>query len=352
MRKILTFLSIMATLVLFVACGNSKPAEGEQKKDGGEKQVAQSADVKKNIAVVYSTGGKGDKSFNDAVFHGLEKAKAELGIKFSEYEPKNAESEAKEALEKFAETGEYDLIIGVGFTMKEAVIAAATAYPDQKFAIVDETITGLPNVTSLTFKEHEGSFIVGALAAMMSKTGTVGFVGGAESPIIQKFEAGFAQGAKYINPNIKVLTVYIGGSNAFNDTASAKTKTETLIQQKADVVYHAAGGSGAGVFQAAKEKNVYAIGVDSDQDDIVPGTILTSMMKYVDVATFNIVKDTLEGKFTNEHHEFGVKENGVGTTDFKNTKDKIGEANIKKLEEIKQDISSGKIVVSPTVQGK
>ena len=229
--------------------------------------------------------------------------------------------------------------------MKESVMAAATAYPDQKFAIVDETITGLPNVTSLTFKEHEGSFLVGALAAMMSKTGTIGFIGGMENPVIQKFEAGFAQGAKYINPNIK-------GSNAFNDPASAKTKTETLIQQKADVVYHAAGGSGAGVFQAAKEKNVYAIGVDSDQDDIVPGTILTSMMKYVDVATFNIVKDTLEGKFTNEHHEFGVKENGVGTTDFKNTKDKIGEANIKKLEEIKQDISSGKIVVSPTVQGK
>ena len=343
MRKILTFLSIMATLVLFVACGNSKPAEGEQKKDGGEKQVAQSADVKKNIAVVYSTGGKGDKSFNDAVFHGLEKAKAELGIKFSEYEPKNAESEAKEALEKFAETGEYDLIIGVGFTMKESVIAAATAYPDQKFAIVDETITGLPNVTSLTFKEHEGSFLVGALAAMMSKTGTVGFIGGMENPVIQKFEAGFAQGAKYINPNIKVLTVYIGGSNAFNDPASAKTKTET---------YHAAGGSGAGVFQAAKEKNVYAIGVDSDQDDIVPGTILTSMMKYVDVATFNIVKDTLEGKYTNEHHEYGVKENGVGTTNFKNTKDKIGEENIKKLDQIKQDISDGKITVSPTVEGK
>lgn len=187
---------------------------------------------------------------------------------------------------------------------------------------------------------------------MMSKTGTVGFIGGMENPVIQKFEAGFAQGAKYINPDIKVLSVYIGGSNAFNDPASAKTKTETLIQQKADVVYHAAGGSGAGVFQAAKEKNVYAIGVDSDQDDIVPGTILTSMMKYVDVATFNIVKDTLEGKYTNEHHEYGVKENGVGTTNFKNTKDKIGEENIKKLDQIKQDISDGKITVSPTVEGK
>ena len=349
MRKILTFLSIMATLVLFVACGNSKPAEGEQKKDGGEKQVAQSADVKKNIAVVYSTGGKGDKSFNDAVFHGLEKAKAELGIKFSEYEPKNAESEAKEALEKFAETGEYDLIIGVGFTMKESVMAAATAYPDQKFAIVDETITGLPNVTSLTFKEHEGSFLVGALAGMMDKTGTIGFVGANESELINRFYAGYAQGARYVKPSIKVLPVYIGGSNSFNDQASAKAKTETLIQQGADVIYHAAGASGLGVFQAVKEKNVYGIGVDSNQDSLYPGTILTSMMKYVDNAVFDVIKSTVEGKFQAKVQTFGIKENGVGTTDFEFTKDKIGEENIKRLEQIKQDIKDGKIVVKPSI---
>jgi len=140
MRKILTFLSIMATLVLFVACGNSKPAEGEQKKDGGEKQVAQSADVKKNIAVVYSTGGKGDKSFNDATFRGLERAQKELGISFKEYEPKDPSTEAKNALTQFAETGEFDLIIAVGYTMKDSLVAVAKAFPDQKFAIIDETV--------------------------------------------------------------------------------------------------------------------------------------------------------------------------------------------------------------------
>ena len=347
MKKIVTIFSIMATLLLFVACGGSKPAEGEQKKDGGE--TAQKADAAKKVAIVYSTGGKGDKSFNDAAFRGLERAKKELGITFDEYEPKDPATEAQDALTKFAETGEYQLIIGVGFTMKDSVMAVAQQFPDQKFAIIDEKIENVPNIASLSFKEHEGSFLVGALAAMMSKSGTIGFVGGMESPLIQKFQAGFEQGAKYVNPNIKTLSVYIGGNSAFNDPASAKTKTETLIQQKADVVYHAAGASGQGVFQAAKEKNVYAIGVDSNQDGIAPGTILTSMMKYVDNAVFNEVKDTLEGKYQPTIQEFGIKEDGVGTTEFEFTKDKIGEENIKKLEQIKQDIKDGKIVVKPTL---
>ena len=347
MKKIVTIFSIMATLLLFVACGGSKPAEGEQKKDGGE--TAQKTDAAKKVAIVYSTGGKGDKSFNDAAFRGLERAKKELGITFDEYEPKDPATEAKDALTKFAETGEYQLIIGVGFSMKDSVMAVAQQFPDQKFAIIDEKIENVPNIASLSFKEHEGSFLVGALAAMMSKSGTVGFVGGMESPLIQKFQAGFEQGAKYVNPNIKTLSVYIGGNSAFNDPASAKTKTETLIQQKADVVYHAAGASGQGVFQAAKEKNIYAIGVDSNQDGIVPGTILTSMMKYVDNAVFNEVKDTLEGKYQPTIHEFGIKEDGVGTTEFEFTKDKIGEENIKKLEQMKQDIKDGKIVVKPTL---
>ena len=207
MKRILTMFSLMAVLVLFVACGGgSKPAEGEQKKDG-DKQVAQSSDVKKSIAVVYSTGGKGDKSFNDSVFRGLEKAKAELGITYKEYEPKNPEGEAKDALEKFAETGEFDLIIAVGFTMKESLLAAAAAYPDQKFVIIDEVVNDVPNIASITFKEHEGSFLVGALAAMMSKSGTVGFIGGMELPVIKKFQAGYEQGAKHVNPNIKVSSV-------------------------------------------------------------------------------------------------------------------------------------------------
>ncbi len=347
MKRLVTIFSIMATLVLFVACGGPKPATGEQKKTEEQKPVT-TTEAKKSIAIVYSTGGKGDKSFNDAAFRGLEQAQKELGITFKEYEPKDATAEAKDALTQFAETGEFEVIIGVGFTMKDSVTAVAEAFPDQKFAIIDEEVN-LPNVVSLKFKEHEGSFLVGSLAAMMSKTGTIGFVGAIESPVIQKFHAGYEQGAKYVNPNIKIVSVYLGGANAFNDPASAKTKTETLIQQKADVVYHAAGASGAGVFQAAKEKNVYAIGVDSNQDSIVPGLILTSMMKYVDVAVFDTVKAALDGKFESKVQELGIKENGVGTTDFEFTKDKIGEENIKKLEQIKQEIKDGKVVVKPTL---
>ena len=270
MKRIVTIFSVIFALMLVVACGN-KPATGEQVKDG--KTSADSTNSKKAVAVVYSTGGKGDKSFNDATFRGLQKAQKELGITFKEYEPKDPATEAKNALTQFAESGEFDLIIAVGYTMKDSLVAVAQTFPDQKFAIIDETVNGLPNVASILFKEQEGSFLVGALAGMMDKTGTIGFVGANESELINRFYAGYEQGAKYIKPGIKVLPVYIGGNNAFNDQASAKAKTETLVQQGADVIYHAAGASGLGVYQAVKEKNVYGIGVDSNQDSLYPGII-------------------------------------------------------------------------------
>ena len=342
MKRIVTLFSVIFALMLVVACGN-KPATGEQVKDG--KTSADSTNSKKAVAVVYSTGGKGDKSFNDATFRGLQKAQKELGITFKEYEPKDPATEAKNALTQFAESGEFDLIIAVGYTMKDSLVAVAQTFPDQKFAIIDETVNGLPNVASILFKEQEGSFLVGALAGMMDKTGTIGFVGANESELINRFYAGYEQGAKYIKPEIKVLPVYSGGNNAFNDQASAKAKTETLVQQGADVIYHAAGASGLGVFQAVKEKNIYGIGVDSDQDGLYPGTILTSMLKYVDNATFDVIKAAVDGKFEAKLQTFGIKENGVGTTNFEFTKDKIGEENLKKLEQIKQDIKDGKIVV-------
>lgn len=345
MRKLITIFSIMATLILFVACGGgSKPAEAEQSKEAAPAAAKPSG---KKVAIVYSTGGKGDKSFNDAAFRGLEKAQKELGIEFKEYEPKDAAGETKDALNQFAETGEYELIIAIGFNLKDSLIAVAESFPDQKFAIVDESVE-LPNVASLKFKEHEGSFLVGAVAAMMTKSNNLGFVGAVEIPILQKFEAGYVQGAKYINPDIKVTSVWLGGNNPFNDPAAAKAKTETLIQQGADVIYHAAGGSGAGMFQAVKEKSIYGIGVDSNQDAEVPGFVLTSMMKYVDVAVFNTIKDTLDGKFEAKLKEFGIKEDGIGTTNFEFTKDKIGEENLKKLEQIKNDIKEGKITVKET----
>ncbi|MBP9478945.1 MAG: BMP family ABC transporter substrate-binding protein [Sebaldella sp.] len=340
MKKVLLVLTL--SILFLVSCGKK-----EATSDNGKTETSKE-NGKIKVAIVYSTGGLGDHSFNDAAQRGLEKSKAELGIEYVSYEPKDPTSEAENQLRNYAESEEYDLIIATGFMMKDALVAVAKEFPDQKFAITDERVPELKNVASLTFKEHEGSFLAGALAAMMSKTGTVGFVGGAEAPLIQKFEAGFKQGALYVNPEINVLSVYIGGTNAFHDPASAKVRTEALASQGADVVYHAAGSSGQGMIQAAKDKGIYAIGVDSNQDDIAPGIVLTSMLKLVDVAVFDQIREIQNGKFVGGVYEYGVKEGGVGLTDFKYTKDKIGEENIKKLDEIKQKIISGEIVVKST----
>ena len=226
--------------------------------------------------------------------------------------------------------------------MKDATEKVAKDFPDVKFALIDEVST-LPNVASLVFAEDQGSFLVGALAAMMSKTGSVGFVGGMEIPLIQKFQKGYEMGAKYVNPNIKLGSLYTSGSNPFNDPVRGKENALSLIKQGADVVYHAAGGTGIGVIDAAKEAKVFAIGVDSNQDGIAPGVVLTSMIKNVDVAVFNTIKAVKEGAFVAGEQRFGIKENGVGTTEFEFTKDAIGADNLAKLEAIKKDIVEGKI---------
>ena len=345
MKKILLVLTL--SILFLVSCGKKEaPAETAKEETKTEEKAGANSNMK--VAIVYSTGGLGDESFNDAARRGLDKAKAELGITFDEYEPKDPNTEAENKLREFAESGEYSLIIATGFSMKDALLNVAKDFPDQKFGIIDERIEGSKNIASMSFKEHEGSFLVGALAAMMTKSNTVGFVGGAEAPLIQKFEAGFTQGAKYVKPDIKILPVYVGGTNAFNDPTSAKSRTEALISQGADVIYHAAGASGKGVFQAAKEKGVYAIGVDSNQDAIAQGVILTSMIKKVDTAVFDLIKQVQDNKFEGKIYEYGLKEDGVGTTDFQFTKDKIGEENIKKLEDIKKKIENGEIQVKST----
>lgn len=295
------------------------------------------------VGIVLSTGGLGDKSFNDSAYKGLEKAKEDLGIEFKYVEPASP-AEDEEFLRQYADA-DYDLIIATGFQMTEAAKAVAADYPDLKFAMIDDVID-LPNVKSLTFKEEEGSFLVGALAAMMSKTGTIGFVGGMENPLIKKFQVGYEQGAKYVNPKIKVLSVYTTGPNPFNDPVRGKENAISEINQGADVVYHAAGGTGIGVIDAAKEKGVYAIGVDSDQDGVAPGTVLTSMIKRVDVAVYDTVKSVKDGDFKPGLTVYGVAENGVGMTDFQFTKEKIGAEKIAKLDEIAKKIADKEIIVN------
>lgn len=295
------------------------------------------------VGIVLSTGGLGDKSFNDSAYRGLEKAKKDLGIDFKYVEPASP-AEDEQYLREYADAG-YDLIIATGFQMTDAAKNVAKDYPDKKFAMIDDVVD-LPNVKSLTFAEDEGSFLAGALAAMMSKTGVIGFVGGMEVPLIKKFQRGYEDGAKYVNPNIKVLVTYTASQNPFNDPVKGKENTISQIKQGADVIYHAAGGTGMGVIDAAKQNGVFAIGVDSNQDGVAPGTVLTSMIKNVDVAVYDTIKETQEGKFKGGQEVFGVKNDGVGLTDFEFTKDKIGEANLQRLQEIVNKIKAGEIKIN------
>ena len=267
-------------------------------------------------------------------------AQKDLGIEFKYVEPASP-SEDEGYLREYAEAG-YDLVIATGFLMKDATEKVAKDFPDVKFALIDE-VSALPNVASLLFAEDQGSFLVGALAAMMSKTGNVGFVGGMEIPLIQKFQKGYEMGAKYVNKDAKVGVLYTSGSNPFNDPVRGKENALSLIKQGADVVYHAAGGTGVGVIEAAKESKVFAIGVDSNQDGLAQGTVLTSMIKNVDIAVYNTIKAVKEGTFKAGEQRLGVAEGGVGTTDFEFTKDIIGAENIAKLEQIRKDIIDGKI---------
>lgn len=328
MKKIFILLTVVFAMLL-TACGGKTEEKKEVK---AEKTL--------NVGIVLSTGGLGDKSFNDSAYRGLTMAEEQLGIKFKYVEPASP-SEDMQFLREFAENN-YDLVVGVGFLMKDSVETVAKDFPNVKFAIIDEVIDA-PNVTSLVFAEDEGSFLVGALAAMMTKTNTVGFVGGMEVPLIQKFESGYVQGAKYVNPDIKVTTLYTSGPNPFNDPVRGKENAIAEYNQGADVIFHAAGGTGTGVIEGAKAMGIYAIGVDSDQDYVAQGTVLTSMIKNVDQAVFATVKDVKNDTFKSGINRFGVANNGVGTSKFEYTKDIIGEEKLEKLEKIKQDIIDGSI---------
>ena len=319
MRKIVTFvMSMMLAIGLFAA----KPLR---------------------VGIVLSTGGLGDKSFNDAAYRGLEQAKKDLGIEFKYVEPASP-AEDEEFLREYAEAG-YDLIIATGFQMTESARTVAADYQDVNFLMIDDVVD-LPNVKSLVFKEEEGSFLVGVIAGLMTKNNAVGFVGGMENPLIKKFEVGFKQGAEYVNPGVKFFSVYTTGPNPFNDPVRGKENAISEINQGADVIYHAAGGTGMGVIAAAKEKRVFAIGVDSNQDGVEPGTVLTSMLKNVDVGVYDTVKALTNGEFEPGLTVYGAKENGVGVTEFEFTKEIIGAEKLQKFEEIKAKLMAGEIKVS------
>jgi basic membrane protein A len=260
--------------------------------------------------LVYDTGGKFDKSFNEAAYTGAEAFKKATGIEYRDFEVQN-DAQREQALRNFARRG-LSPIVAIGFSQAAAVEEVAKEFPDTKFAIVD-MVVDLPNVRSILFQEHEGSYLVGMLAAMASKTGKVGFVGGMDIPLIRKFACGYVQGAKAANPSVEVFQNMTGTTGAaWNDPAKGKELANSQFDRGADVVYHAAGGTGIGVLEAAAEAQKLGIGVDSNQNYLHPGHVLTSMLKRVDTAVEKAFLDAKDGKWTSGVYVLGLKEDGVG----------------------------------------
>jgi basic membrane protein A len=303
------------------------------------------AQKKVRIGIVYDVGGRGDKSFNDAAYAGLQKAIKLLKVEGKDLEPGPGGANREELLRTLAEQN-YNLVVGVGFLFTDAITKVAKEFPNVNFAIVDGYIEGLSNVSSLLFNEHEGSFLVGAIAGLMTKTNIIGFVGGMDIPLIHKFEVGYKAGAMYVNPKVKVLINYIGVTGeAFKDPVKGKELALAQYKQGADIVYHASGASGEGVFEAAKETGKFAIGVDSPQAWIAPGRIITSMLKRVDEAIYLTIKDVVEGKFKGGPRYFGLANGGVDYEYSEYTKPLIPLKVKNRVDVLKKDIIAGKIVV-------
>lgn len=295
-------------------------------------------------AVIYDTAGKFDKSFNEAVYqNGVKVLEAETGVKVREFEPQN-EAQREQGLRRLASRN-FSPIVAVGFNMASAVEKVATEFPDIKFTIID-MVVDKPNVQSIVFKEHEGSFLVGALAAKASKTGTVGFVGGMDIPLIRKFACGYEQGAKYANGNATVLQNMTGSTPAaFADPAKGSELAKSQFSKGADVIYAAAGGTGLGVYQAATDAGKYAIGVDANQNHLQPGTMLTSMVKRVGVAAKDTWKEDMAGTWKPGIKVLGLKEGGVAWALDEHNQSLITPEMKSYVESLEADIIAGKITV-------
>jgi basic membrane protein A len=336
MRRIRTFVIYLIAILVPLGCG--KKAEQQQS-------------IQFKVGLVFDVGGRGDKSFNDAAYRGLERAKKELGIDFEYTEPgPGAEREA--ALRQFATRDDIKIILGIGFIFTDDITNIAREFPERKFACIDYTYDPskpLPsNLVALEFKEEEGSFLVGALAALMTKTHTIGFIGGMESPLIKKFEVGYVDGARYADAKCDVLIGYAGVTgDAFKNPGKGKELALGQYARGADIIYHASGVTGRGVFEAAREKRKLAIGVDSDQFHEAPGFVLTSMTKVVDTAIFEIIKDVKNGVFQGGRAiMFDLKSKGIDYVYDGNNKDLIPDSIHTKVEEIRNKIITGEIKVS------
>ncbi len=295
-------------------------------------------------AIIFDLGGKFDKSFNEAAFNGAKRWAEETGGTFKEIEL-SSEAQREQALRRFAEQGA-NPVITTGFAFATPVEAVAKDYPDTKFVNIDGWLPEVPaNVQLIGFQEHQGSYLVGMLAAMSSKSGTIGFIGGMDIPLIRHFGCGYAQGAKAVNPDVTIIANMTGTTpSAWNDPVKGAELTKAQIAQGADVVYAAAGGTGVGVLQTAADAGIYSIGVDSNQNYLHPGSVLTSMLKRVDVAVYNSMKagaDMETGGFT----VLGLAEDGVGYAVDEHNESLLNADMIAKVEDAKAKIMSGDLEV-------
>jgi len=299
-------------------------------------------------ALLFDLGGKFDKSFNEASYGGAEKFKAETGVEYVEFEISN-DAQREQALLRFAEEGRNPIVMA-GFSWAAALDKVAKEFPDTKFAIID-MVVDLPNVRSVVYKEQEGSYLVGILAAMASQTKKVGFVGGMDIPLIRKFACGYVGGAKSAGAT-EVIQNYTGDTPAaWNDPTKGGEIAKSQISQGADVIYHAAGGTGVGVLQAAADEGKLGIGVDSNQNYLHPGKVLTSMLKRVDLAVYNAFNDAKSGNFATGINVLGLKEDGVGYAVDDNNKALLTPEMLAAVEKAKADIIAGTIEVADFQQG-
>jgi basic membrane protein A len=300
---------------------------------------------KVHVGIVFDIGGKDDRSFNAAAWEGVKRAAKDFPIVLRDVEPGDPTS-IEPAMRAFAERG-YDIIIGVGFAQAPIMEQVATDYPKLQFAIIDG-VSKLPNVASLVFKEHQGSYLVGMLAAQKSKSGVLGFLGGMDIPLIHRFETGYEEGARAVNPNIRVIPNYVGVNDAaWNNPGKGKELALAQISKGADVIFTAAGNSGLGAFDAVEPyPDKYVIGVDSNQNWVKPGHVLTSMVKRVDNAVYQIVQDRIGNKFQGGIHVYGLENEGVGYAMDNFNQPLITPDMLQKVEAAKQQIINGQIVVT------
>jgi basic membrane protein A len=295
------------------------------------------------VGLVLDKGGRDDKSFNASAYRGLMQAKEMLKAQVQVVEAVDDNS-FESLLRAFAEK-DFDLVISVGISQAEAMKKVAAQFPQKKFAIVDAEVP-LPNVRSLLFQEQEGSYLVGALAALTTQSGKIGFIGGMDIPLIRRFQMGYEAGARKINPKIQIIVNYVGVTiDAWNNPAKGKELALTQYQAGADIIFSAAGASGSGLFDAAEEQKKFAIGVDSNQNWIKPGRVLTSMLKRVDVAVLMTVQDLVSGSFAGGAKRYGLENNGVDFAMDEHNQALVPAATLQKLEALKQQIIKRQIKV-------